>query len=1041
MCGVAMTTFHNPYISTNKGKKSVPAQPAADSCRLVPRCLRTPTAPGVIVVKSSAPPTYFYEGQECSVYPNDGRSSMWRRAKATSPNVSSPLETHMDVELQFHIYDLIETVYQKERCDDVPFRLQTDIIPCGIVLKLLGRTRDGHSVCVNVFGQRVYFYASAKPGVDVDSVVRQALSCGRFSRSTQCWFSVYRERKLYLGQYDPNEHDVFRISLSSPACMPAVAGKLTTAGCRVFETGVDAVRRFIIDNGLSAFGWYKCCKATPRIIARDAWTELEFDCAVNDLTLLSEDTSWPPYRVMSFDIECMGEHGFPTASRVEDTVIQISCVIWTTGTDNSYERMLLTLGTCEPIEGTRVYEFPSELDMFHAFFTLLRDGDVEIITGYNIANFDVPYVLERATQVYNMCAANFCRVHSGAVFEVQRVRDGHPGVARAMPKLRMGGLLAIDMYHICRDKLSLSDYKLNTVAEKCVGAVKDDVSYHEIPTLFRMGPRGRARIGKYCVHDSELVLQIMQYFAAHVEVCEIARLAHIPARRVVTDGQQIRVHSCLLAAARERNYILPAPHEGGGPSGYQGATVINPKAGFYNNPVLVVDFASLYPSIIQAHNLCYSTMILDEDLQHHTHLKPCDYETFNISSGLIHFVKSHICQSLLSNLLTTWLTKRKAVRQELAKCTNPQRRAILDKQQLAIKVTCNSVYGFTGVATGIMPCLKIAETVTLQGRTMLEKSRQFIEAFGVEDVSTLMKQQVVAAPTARLHVVYGDTDSLFVEFDGYDIDTVTQVGDTLAAATTRALFKDPIRLEAEKTFRCLLLLTKKRYVGVLSNDRVLMKGVELVRKTACTFVQERCRRVLELVLRDEDVRSAAQLLSRRPAQISFEKGLPLGFLKVLDVLNESYAELRNGCIPVENLTFSTELSRHISTYSTQNLPHLCVYRKMLERNEEPPQIHDRIQYVFTASAPSSRCSDMAEDPRYVRQHGVPIAAEYYFERLIRSTAGLLQCLFDNSADAAMGVLYNFVHGFFDIPRNMNRDAPPLPNTQHGTTNPCTKNFS
>ncbi len=86
-----------------------------------------------------------------------------------------------------------------------------------------------------------------------------------------------------------------------------------------------------------------------------------------------------------------------------------------------------------------------------------------------------------------------------------------------------------------------------------------------------------------------------------------------------------------------------------------------------------------------------------------------DYESFRLTGGVYHFVKKHVHESFLASLLTSWLAKRKAIKKLLAACEDPRQRTILDKQQLAIKCTCNAVYGFTGVANGLFPCLSIAD--------------------------------------------------------------------------------------------------------------------------------------------------------------------------------------------------------------------------------------------------------------------------------------------------------------------------------------------
>ncbi len=133
---------------------------------------------------------------------------------------------------------------------------------------------------------------------------------------------------------------------------------------------MDATRRFVLDNDFVTFGWYSCRRAIPRLQHRDSYAELEYDCEVGDLSVRRdrrEDSSWPSYQALAFDIECLGEEGFPTATNEADLILQISCVLWSTGEEaGRYRRILLTLGTCEDIEGVEVYEFPSELDMLYS---------------------------------------------------------------------------------------------------------------------------------------------------------------------------------------------------------------------------------------------------------------------------------------------------------------------------------------------------------------------------------------------------------------------------------------------------------------------------------------------------------------------------------------------------------------------------------------------------------------------------------------------------------------------------------------------------
>lgn len=991
--------FLNPYIA--KRPKNTSAPKFEGITRIIPLCFRYPGKSGIVSINKDFKPLYFLNNNENAICSVHGQS-MWNENKKLSS------KQHPS-ELIFHVYDIVETVYTQDKCDHIPCSKQEFIIPCGVVLKMLGRRVDGASVCVNVFGERPYFYTNSTQG-NIHFHVTQILRSMSFNKTMPCKVTIEDvERKSIMGYGNPKQV-YHKITLSNPHLIPTVEHKLKELGYKTFEANVDTLRRFIIDNNFTTFGWYECKNAHPRAnvpTSRDSYTDFEYDCEASDLLMLPEKTEWPEYNVLSFDIECIGEAGFPNAHKDEDLILQISCVIWAVGSQN-YQKILFSLGTCDPIADTTIYEFPSEYDMLYAFFHLLRDANIEIITGYNISNFDWPYIIDRAKQIYNLNPAVWCKVKSGAKFEVHKPREAIKDFSRSVTKVKIAGLVCIDMYIVCKEKLSLSNYKLNTVAQNILGdKKKDDVSYKEIPSLFREGPAGRQKLGSYCVQDSVLVMDILKHFMIHVEISEIAKIAKIPARRVIADGQQIRVFTCLLAAAKAEDFILPMP-ESCPDSGYQGATVINPLSGFYNCPVLVVDFASLYPSIIQAHNLCYSTIITKENSHILPSLSPEDYETFQLSSETVHFVKPKLQQSFLGTLLTSWLNKRRAIRKTLATCTDEQQKVILDKQQLAIKVTCNAVYGFTGVANGLFPCLKIAETVTFQGRKMLQKSQNFIENLKPENIQQIYNKPIQVPENAQLKVIYGDTDSLFIQAINFPLQALVEVSDSLADEVTKKLFVSPIKLEAEKIFTCLMLLTKKRYIGILTNGKTLMKGVDLVRKTACKFVQQKCSLILENILKDEDVKEAAAILSSRPAEQCFSKGLPIGFCKILDILNEAYDELMLDKVPVEHLSFSTELSKNILAYKTTNLPHLAVYKKLMDRKEELPQLHDRIPYVFIQTKiKGARKCDMAEHPQYVIQHNVPIAKEDYFAKLIQGTANMIQCIFDNNCKKAVDILERF----------------------------------
>ena len=166
--------------------------------------------------------------------------------------------------------------------------------------------------------------------------------------------------------------------------------------------------------------------------------------------------------------------------------------------------------------------------------------------------------------------------------------------------------------------------------------------------------------------------------------------------------------------------VIPVERKGGSEGQYEGAVVIEPTRGFYKDPVATLDFASLYPSIMMAHNLCYSTLVPKFKANLY---KP---EDITQTPNGDFFVKPHVKKGILPIILQELLSARKKAKQELAKATDPFEKAVLDGRQLALKISANSVYGFTGAQVGQLPCLAISSSVTSFGRVMIEQTKALV---------------------------------------------------------------------------------------------------------------------------------------------------------------------------------------------------------------------------------------------------------------------------------------------------------------------------
>jgi DNA polymerase delta subunit 1 len=252
---------------------------------------------------------------------------------------------------------------------------------------------------------------------------------------------------------------------------------------------------------------------------------------------------------------------------------------------------------------------------------------------------------------------------------------------------------------------------------------------------------------------------------------------------------------------------------------------------------------------MQAHNLCYTTLVNKQAIEALSLKKDDDYI---VTPNGDTFVTIKHRKGLLAQILEELLSARKQAKRELAVETDPFKKAVLNGRQLALKISANSVYGLTGATTGKLPCLEIASSTTSFGRQMIEKTKEEVEK----------KYTIANGYTFDAQVVYGDTDSVMVKFGTKDLAEAMKLGEE-AAQFVSSKFVKPIKLEFEKVYYPYLLINKKRYAGLFwtrpeKYDKMDTKGIETVRRDNCLLVQTVIEKVLRMILIDKDVSGAQQ---------------------------------------------------------------------------------------------------------------------------------------------------------------------------------------
>ena len=336
----------------------------------------------------------------------------------------------------------------------------------------------------------------------------------------------------------------------------------------------------------------------------------------------------------------------------------------------------------------------------------------------------------------------------------------------------------------------------------------------------------------------------------------MANVCVVPLSFIFMRGQGVKIFSLVARRCREDGFLIPTrfvqPRPGdrgykagaaarwdeqgeeAGEEGYEGAIVLEPEVGMYlDDPVSVLDYNSLYPSSMISHNLSHDSIVLPGDTALYGALPGVEYVdvAFDRHEGKgdeRRVVGRQTCrfaigrkgqdgrmqpyEAVLPRILRDLLDQRKATRRRMAEVKDDEfLRAVLDGLQLAYKVTANSLYGQMGARTSPLYLKEIAACTTAVGRSMIMQAKAYVEG-----------------PECGGHVVYGDTDSIFIVFRNEDASGRKLAGRAALASSIRqgqaasrgikAQLAPPHNLEYEKTMFPLLLLSKKRYVGLLYED-------------------------------------------------------------------------------------------------------------------------------------------------------------------------------------------------------------------------------
>ena len=618
-----------------------------------------------------------------------------------------------------------------------------------------------------------------------------------------------------------------------------------------------------------------------------------------------------------------------------DKIIQIGTTVHIYGSDNIVYKNIITLNSCDNIEGSDVEFYDTEKEVLIKWKELMNRLNSDIITGYNIFGFDMEYIWQRATELNIIDTANpvddfsigFGRLITRKASLVELKLSSSALGDNILRYIDIDGTVLIDLLKVMQRDQKLDSYKLDNVASIFLGDNKNDLKPQEIFDKFKGNSEDRCVIAKYCIQDCCLVNRLIHKLKILENNIGMGNVCLVPLNFLFRRGQGIKIFSLIAKECMEREYLIPTIKSYREnieeiDNGYEGAVVLEPKEGIYlNEPIVVFDYGSLYPSSMISCNLSHDCYLMDEKYRvedPNIEYKTISYDLYEGVGDKKKKTGEKDCvfvqykdgrKGIIADVLDMLLKQRKNTRKKIEYQTitaindgtlegkiysgicsdrgdhyevynidanskiivlkenvksikdtyNIFEQDVLDALQLAYKVTANSLYGQIGARTSSIYLKEIAACTTATGRNMIMLAKDFVER------------------NYAAEVIYGDTDSIFCKFPLVDKEGNAVYGkDALQFAidvgkdverhiNVPEIMPSPQKLNYEKCLYPFILFSKKRYVGNLyETDTTKYKqksmGIVLKRRDNAQIVKKIYGGVINIILEKQDLEGSIEFL-------------------------------------------------------------------------------------------------------------------------------------------------------------------------------------
>ncbi|XP_014473388.1 PREDICTED: DNA polymerase alpha catalytic subunit [Dinoponera quadriceps] len=695
---------------------------------------------------------------------------------------------------------------------------------------------------------------------------------------------------------------------------------------RVFGTTVNPLELLLVERKIKGPGWLDV-KNVSSNAGRFTWCQqIVVTSDMDNISLCSEEKAKPPMVIATLNVR------MSLNSKLQNEVVMVAVLIHHKyNVDKEppkppYDRQfcLVTRPRDIPwprqvqdmlprIQNTEIIKCEIESELLEELLTLLQKADPDLIIGYDCAfQFDVLMQRMFALKVPNWNRMGRLKSTTPPLIRGKIILN-QAFVGRPICDIQVSAKelnLKVRSY----DLVSLCSAVLRTKEHEC-----KEITPAETPSYYNTPDKITSLIHT-TLKEAKYIITIVMDLNVIPLALQITCLAGNILSRTLLGGRAERNEYLLLHAFHLKDYITPdkktEKRRDDNPrkkaAAYTGGLVLDPKKGFYDKLVLLMDFNSLYPSIIQEYNLCFTTVpgaaYADvEDLS----IPDSTLETGVVPTEIHKLVKSR--QQIKQLMKTPNLT--------------PEQKMDYHIRQMALKLTANSMYGCLGATHCRFYAKGLAALITAKGREILEDTKHLVEKLQYE-------------------VIYGDTDSLMINTNILEYDDVFSIGKKIMREVNNRYKK--VELDIDGVFRYLLLLQKKKYAAVtmtkLPSGQLQLvqehKGLDIVRRDWCPLACETGKKILDILLCDQSSDTRLE--------------------QVVQILQNVAKSVKEGTAPMSSFVITKQLSKNPEAYpDKKQLSHVMVALRLNKAGGRMWKAGDTLPYIICEDGTNASATERA----------------------------------------------------------------------------------